>query len=117
MTDIGQLLIALRASDVSLSAEFYEKLGFVPEDEANWHAGYARFSYRGTRVLLLDFIPQSVLLNLEQCDQDAVEALGKRLTERGIAVGPAGSPGSGNNGLYLEDPDGHGFFIFTNASA
>ena len=37
MTDIGQLLIALRASDVSLSAEFYEKLGFVPEDEANWH--------------------------------------------------------------------------------
>jgi|TARA_Y100000310_G_scaffold330823_1_gene403172 hypothetical protein len=112
MSEIGNLFIALKVNDAEASAEFYKGLGFTPTDEARWTKDYASFNYQGTSIALMTFIPQTVLLNLEQTDQEHVDALGERLRNYGMSVQPAGAE---NKGFYLEDPDGTGLYIFTEA--
>jgi|TARA_Y100000310_G_scaffold344658_1_gene458608 catechol 2,3-dioxygenase-like lactoylglutathione lyase family enzyme len=111
MNDIGNLFIALKVKDAPTSAEFYTKLGFTPIEKDRWNQGYACLEYQGTRIALMTFIPQTVLLNLEQPNQAAVEAFKDRLSSNGLSYIAAGAEGKG---LFLDDPhDGGGVYIFT----
>lgn len=115
MSDIGKLFIAIKVKDASISAEFYSKLGFTPVEEDRWSQDYACFDYQGTTIALMTFIPQTVLLNLEQPDQASVDALGERLKRDGLSYIPAGVEGKG---LFVDDPhDGGGVYIFTEAKS
>jgi catechol 2,3-dioxygenase-like lactoylglutathione lyase family enzyme len=110
--DLGQLSIALGVADVAKSVDFYERLGFEPIEKETWNDDYAVFRYKDFTLQLMNFIPQKVLVNLMVEDQSTVDATWARLAERGIPVGPAGAPESGNKGAFWQDPDGNSFFLF-----
>lgn len=110
--DLGRLSIALGVADVATSVDFYKRLGFEPIDEEKWNDGYAIFRYEGLTLQLMNFIPQKVLVNLMVDDQPTVDATWARLADKGIPVGPAGTPESGNKGAFWQDPDGNSFFLF-----
>tara|TARA_B100002003_G_scaffold211641_1_gene208169 strand:+ start:893 stop:1258 length:366 start_codon:yes stop_codon:yes gene_type:complete len=110
--NLGELSIALRVSDLKKSVDFYNRLGFSPIDRETWNDDYAVFGYKKFVLQLMTFIPQDVLINLMLEDQESVDAEWKKLASRGIPVGPAGAPGSGNKGAFWVDPDGNSFFMF-----
>jgi catechol 2,3-dioxygenase-like lactoylglutathione lyase family enzyme len=110
--DLGRLSVALGVADIERSVDFYRRLGFEPIEEDTWNDDYAVFRYRDFILQLMNFIPQKVLINLMVDDQPTVESTWAQLADRGIPVGPAGTPGSGNKGAYWEDPEGNGFFLF-----
>jgi catechol 2,3-dioxygenase-like lactoylglutathione lyase family enzyme len=113
MADSGELFFGFRVTDVERSAEFYRTLGFEPVEEDTWNSDYATLLYGGTRISLMTFIPQQVLMNFEHGNQASVESMGNRLRGRDLAPIAAGKDGAG---LYVEDPDGNGVYIFTDAS-
>lgn len=110
--ELGQLSVALGVADVAKSADFYKRLGFEPIDEDEWNQDYAVFRYKYFVLQLMSFIPQKVLVNFALEDQAAVDETRARLAEKGVPVGPAGTPESGNKGAFWQDPDGNSFFLF-----
>jgi len=110
--DLGRLSVALGVADITTSVDFYKRLGFEPIDEETWNDDYAIFRYKDFVLQLMNFIPQKVLVNLMVDDQSTVESTWTRLSDKGIPVGPAGTPESGNKGAFWQDPNGNSFFLF-----
>ena len=95
MAEPAQLRLVLNVRDLSRSLDFYTRLGFVPQDEADWTDQFVSLR-RGEVVLDLmrGIFPQPLLLHLMTEDQAAAEELARELEGRGVDLKPEG-PGGG----------------------